>query len=488
MGIESPFSKIPSQLDQIPEGVPVVFISYSWDSDEHKQWVANLSKDLREKFCVYTLLDQYNHGGDDLITFMRKGLKQAHRVLIIGTPKYKDKIEKSSGGAKFEDQVITIELYHDMGSSKFVPILRDGSFSNSFNELIETRTGYDMRNDANYEKLLQELAADLWGCPMNTAPILGPKPNFTSASQVLQPLIPSTPQDFATIVKSYLLEPSKQILLTEMIERERDEAYNQIQTHASYNHHTTSETFNSYLKIHQDAIVNLINATMPMVRYGNLNQQKLLIDAMVKLCIRPIKNGEVTIVGTEYVHLIASTFLYHAMGLSAVKYGRFELIKLLFLTKVPAPNVLSLSCPCSLESLAGYNHWNHDSLNSYLQASWIYPYSQMIMRAIRNYFGRTFIDDNDFQNSFYVWEHLASLLCNYYKCSNAENWFPVGGFVNKRVSLIRDEDDFYTNFFIQAEVDKDNWAPIKQGLFGGKYSEYLATYQKGEIFYNMNRY
>ena len=98
---ESPFNKIQNQLDQIPDDVPVVFISYSWDSENHKQWVLDLSNDLREKYRVYTLLDRYNHGGDDLPTFMSKGLKRADRVLIIGTPRYKEKLENSnSGGAK----------------------------------------------------------------------------------------------------------------------------------------------------------------------------------------------------------------------------------------------------------------------------------------------------------------------------------------------------------------------------------------------------
>lgn len=36
MKVESPFKNIPSQLEQVPDGVPVVFISYSWDSKEHK--------------------------------------------------------------------------------------------------------------------------------------------------------------------------------------------------------------------------------------------------------------------------------------------------------------------------------------------------------------------------------------------------------------------------------------------------------------------
>ena len=37
------FKNIPSQFDEISEGHPVVFISYSWDSEEHKAWVKKLS-------------------------------------------------------------------------------------------------------------------------------------------------------------------------------------------------------------------------------------------------------------------------------------------------------------------------------------------------------------------------------------------------------------------------------------------------------------
>lgn len=51
---------------------------------------------------------------------------------------------------------------------------------------------------------------------------------FTPASQILQPFTVSTPQDFSTIVKSCLLEPNKQILLTELIEDETEEAFNKV--------------------------------------------------------------------------------------------------------------------------------------------------------------------------------------------------------------------------------------------------------------------
>jgi hypothetical protein len=86
---------------------------------------------------------------------MTKGVQRADRVLLIGTPEYKRKSELyDSGGVKYEDQLITIELYHKMGSSKFVPILRKGKFDTSFTSIIETRTGYSMVDDAEYEDVL----------------------------------------------------------------------------------------------------------------------------------------------------------------------------------------------------------------------------------------------------------------------------------------------------------------------------------------------
>ena len=39
-----------SILGKIPEGHPVVFISYSWDSEEHQTWVLKLSEDLSKKW------------------------------------------------------------------------------------------------------------------------------------------------------------------------------------------------------------------------------------------------------------------------------------------------------------------------------------------------------------------------------------------------------------------------------------------------------
>ena len=47
-----------------------VFVSYAWDSNEHKQWVAKLATNLRQH-GVDAILDQWDvRLGDDLSFFM----------------------------------------------------------------------------------------------------------------------------------------------------------------------------------------------------------------------------------------------------------------------------------------------------------------------------------------------------------------------------------------------------------------------------------
>ena len=66
-----------------------VFISYSWEDDEHKNWVRSLTDKLLENGIDATL-DQYDLSlGDRLPQFMEQSVTNADYVLIICTPTYK---------------------------------------------------------------------------------------------------------------------------------------------------------------------------------------------------------------------------------------------------------------------------------------------------------------------------------------------------------------------------------------------------------------
>lgn len=165
-----------SQFDDIQVGVPTVFISYSWDDDEHKRWVRKLADDLRDKYNICSLLDQYEPAGADLVEFMNKGIGVADRVLMIGTPLYKQKSESGIGsGGKYEGSLITIEIYHNTGTFKYIPLLRRGNdFKASFLTIVSTRKGFDFRDDSIYEDKIKELVDEI--CVKNIgAPALSRK-------------------------------------------------------------------------------------------------------------------------------------------------------------------------------------------------------------------------------------------------------------------------------------------------------------------------
>ena len=494
--MEIDFSHIPSPFDNIPEGHPVVFISYSWDSDEHKAWVKKLSNDLRTRYSVYTLLDQNNRGGYDLITFMTKGVQRADRVLLIGTPEYRRKSELyDGGGVKYEDQLITIELYHKMGSSKFIPVLKEGKFDTSFSSIIETRTGYNMVDDDGYEETLYRLAADLWNNPINAAPALGPKPSFAiSNSQTdkkFETVQEMTVDAYVGEIKRLLSTPNSEILFTEMIEGEGKKAHENILNKSDYNFCINSANFNEYKEYHLKSVEKLIAASILIVRYGTLKQQALLVDVLVKLCMkRPLGNGESSIVGTSNLHLLGATFLFHTIGIASVKYGFFQILPEMMKRVVPAGHALSYNHPYPLAHLAGINHWRHDELNSYMESNWYYPYSELISRTLMPYFKECFLNEDEYRSGFAIWERLFSMMFVYYKSSVLSDYevFPIGLFLGERIlrnTMIG--GDTYSEFFTAATAKKDGWEPLKQGLFDSSYAEYEELNKRAEEYYKHNR-
>ena len=491
---DSFFSVIPSQFDDIVEDHPIVFISYSWDSEDHKTWVRKLSDDLRTKYSVNVLLDQYNRGGYDLITFMKKAVKISDRVLLIGTPRYKEKTDLyEGGGVKYEDQLISIELYHRIGTSKFIPVLREGKFDTSFSDLIETRMGYSMLDTDNYEDTLHQLAADIWNTPFNAVPALGPKPTFVNKVDVSNPakteITELSVEQFVAEVKRLLSTPNSEIAYTEMIESEAQCAYNAILTKANYNFSITTESFDHYASFHFSAVEKLIAASIVVIRYGTAKQQELFVDAIVKLCMKPVAAIEESEAGTPYLHLLAGSFLFHSMGLACLKYGYYQILPLMMERRVPPGNVLSSSHSYPLAHLVGVEHWSSDLLNIYMDSHWLYPYTQFIMNRLMPLFDGVFFNDKEYKTTFYTWEHLFSLMYVYYKCSLIKHmeFFPVGEFLhNKDQYIIGESDNIYTMFFSKAKTEKDNWPPVKQGLFDGKYANFEEVYERAEEYYRKN--
>jgi len=183
--------------------VKILFIAYSHDDEEHMTWVKRFADDLTRLGNFEVLLDQDQPRGSSLTRFMEIGLERADKVLIIGTPEYKQKSEAGKGAA-FEGSIISTELMHNIDSTKFYPILRSGSFETSFPPALQGRIGDDLSDDANYEKMVQIVVNSI----LNEKPLPSILRNSSSPEQSVSQSVANVELSQGVLCETYFGKPT----------------------------------------------------------------------------------------------------------------------------------------------------------------------------------------------------------------------------------------------------------------------------------------
>ena len=136
-----------------------VFISYSWDSEEHKAWVLAFANRLRDD-GIDTVLDQthLNLGGRTP-EFMERSIRDSRNVLVICTDGYKRRFDGREGGAGYEGHIITAAVLSSAGTNKFIPILRQGDWTTAMPTVLGGVYGVDLSSgsDGRYRELVRHL-------------------------------------------------------------------------------------------------------------------------------------------------------------------------------------------------------------------------------------------------------------------------------------------------------------------------------------------
>ena len=98
------------------------FISYSHDSQAHKDWVLRLATTLR-KMGVDVVLDQWDVDyGDDLPGFMEEGITTSDRVIAVCTDQYIRKANESNRRCRVrEDHLYCRDASHRRESAQIHP-------------------------------------------------------------------------------------------------------------------------------------------------------------------------------------------------------------------------------------------------------------------------------------------------------------------------------------------------------------------------------
>src|SRR4051794_35138473 len=93
-----------------------VFISYAWEDDEYRSWVRRLAATLRRDGADARLDVWDLQVGQDFPSFMNAEVRNADRILILGSPQYRTKVHafeenRSTSGVGWEAMLLTAQIF-----------------------------------------------------------------------------------------------------------------------------------------------------------------------------------------------------------------------------------------------------------------------------------------------------------------------------------------------------------------------------------------
>lgn len=137
-----------------------VFVSYSWDSESHKEWTLCLASKLEEYFEIDVAFDQYDLDSfEDKNHFMERGVFDNEYIVVVVTPSYVDKANDRAGGVGIESKMTSAKHWDESlitGKSKIIPVLREGDeLPNYLKEKIYIDFRDDLRFEGNFDLLVK---------------------------------------------------------------------------------------------------------------------------------------------------------------------------------------------------------------------------------------------------------------------------------------------------------------------------------------------
>ncbi len=115
--------------------------------------------------------------GIQLPEFMEKSIRESNFVLVVCTPKYKNKSDNRKGGVGYEGNIITSEIFQKNNNQKFIAVLRKGDWEFALPTWAAGKLSIDLSGDPYNKKSYQDLIRILHN-KWYTPPPVGRPPDF----------------------------------------------------------------------------------------------------------------------------------------------------------------------------------------------------------------------------------------------------------------------------------------------------------------------
>ncbi len=463
---------------------PRVFISYSHDSPSHKGWVLRLASDLRRN-GVDATLDQWDLSpGDDIAVFMEQGLKNATRVVVVCSQKYVERANAGQGGVGYEKMIVTAELIDNLGTKKFIPIIR-----NSGKPPVPTFLGYrlylDFEDDAKYPTSLETLLRELLNIPDPGKPPIGanpfdpggkgevvvgtsdfvPEPAGNAPTEEPRSRLDDDTRSIVGRLKALIAQPSHPMQLDDLITPVANEARTGIEASGilDYSVHPSQQELVRRVRAVDDATSKLGDMFAVGCHWADAEQARIFTKALLRVAITPDPKG-VFYEAWESVARYSALRVMYAGGVAACANDSFGVLsQLLVQPKLRSrPREPEASLVEVLHHGAGFmqRHWKWlPGMERHYT-----PTSDYLEESLRPAWRQIADDDSLISLNFDRFEFFQALIYGDLVGTESPSplgfWAPLGSFIWRRRELFEE---------VRIDIQKSGqaWKPLKVGLFSG---------------------
>lgn len=161
---------------------PKLFVSYSWSTPEHEQWVIDLATRLTEQ-GVHVVLDKWDlREGHDAYAFMEQMVTDPSvtKVVMVSDQVYAQKADGRAGGVGTETQIISREVYEREDQGKFVAVVPERGLDGKpfLPTYYKSRIYVDFSDASRYAESFDQLLRWAYDKPLHVRPELGKPPAF----------------------------------------------------------------------------------------------------------------------------------------------------------------------------------------------------------------------------------------------------------------------------------------------------------------------
>lgn len=167
------------------------FLSYSWTSDEHEQWVLDLASRLTQD-GVRVIFDKWDlQVGHDATVFMEQMVTdpEVTKVLMVCDRAYTEKANGREGGVGKEAQILTAEIYRKAAQDKYAALITERNDAGE--AYVPTYYGgrqyIDFTENERQDERYQELLRWIYDKPKHVRPRQGRIPEFISNPAAIAP-------------------------------------------------------------------------------------------------------------------------------------------------------------------------------------------------------------------------------------------------------------------------------------------------------------